>query len=173
MEAVKIYKKILKCNYCDHEEIIDPESEYEVQQSSAFNYPILKICDACKLYTQHFTVAYDLNNALKDQNKISVLNNEVLKDIKEIFAYWQEIFNHKRSCLDNKRLKKIKAALQYGFTIEELKEAIKGCSLTPHNMGKNDRHEIYDAIDIIFRSCDQIERFIRNAKNPPEHFNGW
>jgi hypothetical protein len=54
-----------------------------------------------------------------------------------------------------------------GYSPAELCKAIRGCSLTPHNMGKNDRGEKYNGVDLIFRSADQIDRFIANDTTPP------
>jgi hypothetical protein len=34
-------------------------------------------------------------------------------------------------------------------------------------MGKNDRGQRYDSIDLILRDADHIDRFIANAEKPP------
>ncbi|HAU1183359.1 TPA: hypothetical protein JBI17_11530 [Legionella pneumophila] len=83
--------------------------------------------------------------------------------VQEIFKHWQTTMNHPKAKLDRKRQNIIKAALKLGYTPTELKEAINGCANTPHNMGKNDRNQIYDDISLIFRDADHIERFINNA----------
>ncbi|NYS09340.1 putative replication protein [Xanthomonas phage PBR31] len=85
-----------------------------------------------------------------------------------IFAYWQRVMDSPRSQLDAKRRKTIKAALKMGYSPHELCRAIRGCSLTPHNMGKNERGQKYNGIDLIFRSADQIDRFIANDSAPPK-----
>lgn len=82
-----------------------------------------------------------------------------------IFEHWKKTFNHDKSKLDAKRLAIIIAALKL-YSQDDLITAINGCSKTPHNMGKNDRNEIYDGIHIIFGGADQIDRFIRNASGP-------
>lgn len=88
-------------------------------------------------------------------------------DVAVIFAYWQKRMDSPRAKLDDKRRKKIKAGLAMGYTPAELCQAIRGCSLTPHNMGENDRGQKYNGIDLIFRSADQIDRFIANNAEPP------
>lgn len=85
-----------------------------------------------------------------------------------IFAYWQERMQSPSSKLDAKRIAKIRAALKIGYTPRQLCEAIKGCSLTPHNMGVNDRNRKYNSIELIFRDADHIDGFIQAAKNPPK-----
>jgi len=87
--------------------------------------------------------------------------------VRGIFGYWQKAMNSPRSKLDVKRANVISAALAMGYTAHQLCQAIRGCSRTPHNMGKNDRHQAYNGIALIFRNADQIDRFIRNDENPP------
>ncbi len=90
-----------------------------------------------------------------------------LSQIQEVFEHWQKVMQHPRARLDKKRKKLIETAINDGYTAAELKQAIDGCSLTPFNMGVNDRNQCYDGIDLIFRDADHIDRFIENAANPP------
>lgn len=84
-----------------------------------------------------------------------------------IFDFWKQTMNHPKAILDQKRKESIDKALKLGFSVPELCDAIRGCSQTPHNMGKNDRGEIFDGLHVIFKEANQIERFIRNFKTPP------
>jgi hypothetical protein len=84
----------------------------------------------------------------------------------EVFKFWQITLSHEKAILDDKRKKFISSALK-NFSVDDLKMAIVGCSLTPHNMGQNEAGEIYDKISVIFKDAEQIERFIKNSKNPP------
>lgn len=88
-------------------------------------------------------------------------------EISEIFAYWQKRMDSPKSKLDDKRRKTIKKALEMKYSPADLCRAIRGCSLTPHNMGENDRAEKFNGIDLIFRNADQIDRFIANSSSPP------
>ncbi|BCA93809.1 hypothetical protein TUM19329_01700 [Legionella antarctica] len=94
-----------------------------------------------------------------------VLNSEtnLSADIQTIFEHWRSVMNHPRAKLDQKRQRKIAQALKLGFSVAELKQAIDGCSMTPHNMGKNEGNQLYNYIDLIFRNAEHIERFINNA----------
>lgn len=85
-----------------------------------------------------------------------------------VFDHWRQVMDSPRSKLDDKRAKLIKAALKWGYTPEQLCKAIDGCRVTPHNMGINDRGEKYNGIHIILRDGGQIDRFMRNADNPPK-----
>ena len=79
--------------------------------------------------------------------------------------------NHPGAQLDDKRIRLIRDALKLGYTVEQCKAAVYGCSVTPHNMGENDRNTRFDGIHIIFGNADQIDRFIKNSKNPPKKQN--
>lgn len=107
-------------------------------------------------------IRLDLREDLRD---LTVLSDK--PDVVEIFEHWKVTLNHPQAKLDDKRRKTIKAALKLGYTVHELKMAIHGCSLTPHNMGQNDRGERYDELTLILRDAAHIDRFKRNAVVPP------
>ena len=93
-------------------------------------------------------------------------------DAEIVFQYWQSVMNHKQAKLDDKRKKLINAALKTGYSVFDLKDAIYGCSLTPHNIGKNPNNQRYDGLHIILRT-ENIDRFIsanRKESNPDEGF---
>ncbi len=81
----------------------------------------------------------------------------------EIFNHWQSVMSYPKAKFDPKRQKKIEAALELGYTVAQLKQAIDGCSMTPHNMGENTQGKKYNNIGLIFRDADHIERFIQNS----------
>jgi hypothetical protein len=85
----------------------------------------------------------------------------------EIFEYWKGKMNHPHAKLDPKRKALIGKALGFGYDIEQLCQAISGCSITPHNMGDNERGQRYDGLHVILRDSDQIDRFIHNYYYPP------
>lgn len=89
-------------------------------------------------------------------------------DIEKIFGYWKRRMNHDRAQLSDDRRKVIRKALKAGYTPHDLCRAIEGCSLTPHNMGENERGEKYDSIELILRDAAHIDRFMANAKTPPK-----
>ena len=75
---------------------------------------------------------------------------------------------HSQAKLDSSREKWIHGALRMGYSVEDCYQAITGCSQTQYNMGRNDRGERYDGFHIIFKSADQIDRFMQNAISPPQ-----
>lgn len=87
--------------------------------------------------------------------------------IEGVFAYWQKTMDSPKSMLDDKRRKRIRDALKMGYSPRDLCRAIQGCSLTPHNQGKNDRGQPYLGIHVCLKDADQIDRFIANSVSPP------
>lgn len=102
---------------------------------------------------------------LSVERRDAPIDHDVIPDI---FAYWQKTMASPTSKLDAKRIAKIRAAITMGYTPRQLCEAIKGCALTPHNMGQNDRNTKFNGIELIFRDADHIDRFIACAKSPPK-----
>lgn len=87
-----------------------------------------------------------------------------------IFEHWKKTMKHPRSHLDCKRSSLIRKALRMGYSVQDLFDAITGCSLTPHNTGTNDHRQRYDGLHIILDNADQIDRFIDNCHHPPKPF---
>jgi hypothetical protein len=87
---------------------------------------------------------------------------QAAQEVKDVFDFWKTTLNHPRSNLDDKRKALIKKTLKSGYSVDDLKSAINGCSNTPHNMGDNDRGQRYDSIELILRDSGQIDRFMGN-----------
>lgn len=83
--------------------------------------------------------------------------------VPEVFAYWQKVMNSPRSKLDKKRIDLIRSAIKLGYTPRELCEAIKGCSRSPWNMGKNDRNTKFNSLELILRDAGHIDKFMELA----------
>lgn len=88
-------------------------------------------------------------------------------DVQLVFQHWQQKLNHPQAKLTPERQRKISIALK-NYSAASLCRAIDGCAVTPHNMGQNDRGEVYDDIALIVRDAAHIERFTRNADAPPK-----
>ncbi len=83
---------------------------------------------------------------------------------REVFDYWRQVMDHPRAKLDSKRRNAINARLKEGRSVEDLKRAVDGCSVTPHNMGQNKHRQRYDDIELICRNSPNVERFMGNAE---------
>lgn len=91
----------------------------------------------------------------------TLVEQEPLDPIRTIFEYWQKVMASPKSVLDDKRRKVITRALK-SYSPADVCKAIRGCSKTPHNMGVNDSKTKYNALGLILRDADHIDRFIRN-----------
>jgi hypothetical protein len=81
-----------------------------------------------------------------------------------IFAYWQKTMESPRAQLDDKRKKAIKAALKL-YEPRQLCEAILGCSKSDFHMARGEYagRTKYNALGLILRDADHIDRFIEMA----------
>lgn len=95
-------------------------------------------------------------------------DGEKEKYIDQIFSHWKAVMKHSKAQLDVKRKALITKALNAGYSVEALCEAISGCAKTPHNMGDNEQGQRYDGLHVILRDADQIDRFIGNYHTPPK-----
>ena len=84
----------------------------------------------------------------------------VAEQIEEVFKFWVTTFGKRSStALDDARKKKLQVALKH-YSVEECKQAIKGCSLSPWHSGHNPNNKKYHELTLIFRNADKIETFI-------------
>lgn len=92
-------------------------------------------------------------------------------DVAEVFGHWQKVMNKARAKLDDKRRKLIKARLDAGYSVDDLKQAITGCSLSPYHMGENENGSRYDGIDLILRDASKVDQFLGYFRMPPRPRN--
>jgi len=80
-------------------------------------------------------------------------------EIQEIFDFWKVTFNkNDRTVLSNDRKNKIKARLKEGYTSQDLKQAVIGCSKSSFHIEKN-----FTDIELICRSAKHVDQFLANA----------
>lgn len=90
------------------------------------------------------------------------------KMAEEVFNHWREVMGHPQAKFSagDDRSKKVIQQLKAGYSVDDLKLAVDGCAKTPHNMGDNDRGQRYDGLNVICKNGDNVDRFIRTARNP-------
>ena len=87
--------------------------------------------------------------------------------VQPIFDYWVETMGKTAgSKLTAGRRKCVEARLREGYTPEQIKLAITGCSKSPHHMGQNDTGSIYDELTLICRKGENVERFSQITATP-------
>jgi len=85
----------------------------------------------------------------------------------EVFEFWRETMRKPRAQFTPERVKLVTARLRDGYTPADLKKAVFGCSVTPHNAGHNDRDQRFDDLALICRDGGHVDRFMGNADRPP------
>ena len=84
-------------------------------------------------------------------------------NIGHLFGFWKETMKKSGATkLDSKRKTAIKNRLKDGYSVEDIRLAIINCSLTPHNMGQNDRGQKFNDIELICRNAANLERFMES-----------
>jgi len=77
----------------------------------------------------------------------------------EVFSFWQAELNHTQAKFTNERRRRIINRLKEGYSVEQIKIAVKGCHLSPFHQGENDTGTKYDDIELICRKGSNIEKF--------------
>lgn len=83
-------------------------------------------------------------------------------EVCQVFDHWKTVLNHPRAKLDDKRKKKIQDRLK-DHPVADLQKAVDGCKASDFHMGDNDKGQIHDGINLIFRDTDHVERFMGYA----------
>lgn len=87
--------------------------------------------------------------------------------IQEAFEYWRKVMGkNTNTILTPKRRRLIRDRLKEGYTLDDIKRAIDGCSQDAFNMGANDRSKPFNDIELICRSGEKLEGF-RDALDAP------
>lgn len=107
-------------------------------------------------------------NVLKDISPTLPSNSKKQNDeIKQIFDHWRAVMKKNSPKLSQDRKSKIKARLDEGFSIDQIKQAVSGCVLSDWHMGRNEKTEgkKYNDITLICRSAKYLENFIELAED--------
>ncbi|HCT9345907.1 TPA: YdaU family protein [Acinetobacter baumannii] len=84
-------------------------------------------------------------------------------EIQEVFEFWKVTFNkNNRTILDNQRKSKIQARLKEGYTVEDIKIAIVGCSKSQFHIEGN-----HTDLTLICRDATKLDHFLAMS-NPAQ-----
>jgi hypothetical protein len=91
----------------------------------------------------------------------------VAADIERVFETWKTSTGKHKARLDNRRRAKIIAALK-AYQLEDVLAAIQGWKRSPHHRGENERHTVYNDLELLLRDAAHIERFrdLHNGDGP-------
>ncbi|MCP4948874.1 MAG: hypothetical protein GY923_15365 [Aestuariibacter sp.] len=70
----------------------------------------------------------------------------------------------------NEQKRRVEARLNDGYIVEDLKAAIDGCLLTPHNIGtkKDGDGTTWTDLELICRDGKHVDTFIKHSRSPPQ-----
>lgn len=105
------------------------------------------------------------STALKEKKKeeTKAKNAPSGAQVAEVFEEWKTVLSHPLSKLGDKQKSKIKARLNEGWSVDELKQVPRGVLKSDWHMGVNPRDKKFDKIETVFRDSEQVEEFIRLA----------
>jgi hypothetical protein len=78
--------------------------------------------------------------------------------ITDVFGAWKDSTGKARAQLDDKRRRKIKAALR-SYPITDVLDAVRGWQHSPHHRGENEQGTVYNELTLLLRDAEHIERF--------------
>jgi hypothetical protein len=98
---------------------------------------------------------------LQESVLIAARLGSIAQVVRTVFEHWKSVTHHPRSQLDEKRAILIRARLNDGYTEDDLKLAAFGCAHSRWHQGENDRHQVYDSVELIYRNADKVDQFMR------------
>lgn len=147
------------------------ERAYENGKITAWNYVFIECLSDRDLLPENLEVE-NLEVGNLDIENQPQLNTQLIKHTKnqihkeednpvtEIYDFWKQTMSLNGSTkLTSGRKSKIQARLREGYTIETLKNAVRGCAASPFHNGDNDRGKKYLDIELICRSGEKVESF--------------
>ena len=110
---------------------------------------------------EQLTIGKERKGTGKGKEQGTNSSTKVNESVEDVFSYWCQVMgkNENQNKLTTKREKAIKARLKEGYTVEEIKTSIYGCSQDSFSMGHNDRNKPFNDIELICRSGEKLESF--------------
>jgi len=125
----------------------------------------LKMATRTDEYTQKLLRDFNFvpTRSLESPDKVppNRIEENRIEEIQEVFNHWVSVMNKNSGTkLTGDRKRKIKARLNEGFTVSQIKQAVIGCKNSDYHMGQNDQRKLYNDIELICRSGSKVEGFI-------------
>lgn len=81
-----------------------------------------------------------------------------IDDTTAVFQAWQDAARKPRARLDDKRRRRIRAALKH-YPLADVLDAVQGWQHSPHHCGQNDTGTVYNDLELLLRDAAHIETF--------------
>ena len=98
-------------------------------------------------------------------------DTRVSKNVMVRFDHWVNAMGKRAGAtkLTPKRIRSISNRLKDGYTVDQIKTAIKNCSTDPFSMGQNGRGKSFNDIELICRSGEKLESFFEKTNTEVCH----
>lgn len=94
----------------------------------------------------------------KGSVELALVSPPATDPVVAVFEAWQQATGHHKAVLDQKRRRRIVAALKT-HPVEDLLDACRGVMLSPFHRGENDSRTVYDDLDVVLRDSAHVEKF--------------
>lgn len=146
--------ELIECGYCSR-----INERNETGQFLGYDYTFYEQCRSESLVTESPDTDFP-DSANPTQLSKQRLSKQSNKETEEIFTFWKEAMSLNGSTLlTDKRKRNIDARLKQGYDIERIKNAIRGCAMSPFHQGQNDSGTKYNDIELICRNGEKVEFF--------------
>lgn len=81
--------------------------------------------------------------------------------VKNLFEFWKALMGHERAQLGPKRRQAVERAMEWGYSLDDLRLAVLGCRCSPRHQGQNEERAVYDDLELCVRDEAHIDKFIR------------
>lgn len=93
------------------------------------------------------------------KGKRKAKSSNLSADAQSVFDHWRATMGHPDAKPTAKRVQAVNARLAEGYSVADLCAAVDGCKASPFYQGQNDRHEVYDDLELICRNGEKVEKF--------------
>ena len=115
----------------------------------------------------HSFPASKASNLIKAIEEVSAGASSHAQEAKSLFQYWLSRMRKGPTCkFTQERRRAVIARLRDGYTPDQIRAAIDGCSLSPWNMGQNDSGKLFNDLELICRNGSKLESFIAQCNRP-------
>jgi hypothetical protein len=156
IQVTNKFSLVTLTNY-DSYQSSDDESTSKVTSQLTNNQPATN---------QQSTTSKECKEDKNDKKVINTTLSSPTPDADEVFKFWCEVMKKHNVKFTDKRLKAVRARLKDGYSLDDIKQAITGCSLDAWSMGENDRGKPFNDLELICRTGDKLEDF-RDSVNTP------
>jgi len=142
-----------------------PPASLSFQIQDSGNLPSESLADASisslsELQSQPEVDGLDANNKSETTRSYELSDTDPAS---QVFNDWREVMEYPEAIFNKKYRSAIASRLKEGYSVKDLKLAIRGALFSPWHMGKNDAKMVYDDIELICRDGTKVETFRKLA----------